>query len=579
MKSGVNPVTTEVIRNAFNAIAEDMSAALGHSAFSPIIYECHDYGVALFNECGETLGQAPGHPFFIGGLDWGVRSVLERYGEDGIEAGDVFIVNDSYITGGHLNDVDIISPVFSGEELVGFASTRAHWFDIGTAEPGFPVNTYEIYQEGLRLGPTRIVHAGRWIEDVIDILRMNSRSPKALIGDLNAQIAAGKMAQRRYSELIHRFGLEVIRECIDRIFDDSERKFREFIREIPDGIYVSEGCADNDFISEDPVPVKVSVTVCGDSMSIDTTGSSSQKRGNLNCGFANTVSAARLALVFLYPEAVPEVNHGSFRPLDVVAEPRSIFSAEEPAACMHPHPGMLMLDLVIRALSPVLPDYVAAGLPGDSWNVFIMGMDPDTGAFFVSGESQEGGWGANARADGESALIHSAAGDFRNMPVETTESRYPILIRRLALGVDSGGAGASRGGLNVVKEYEVLVDSLLTLHFDRSRTPSWGLFGGHAGSLPNVTVLDGRTSETSEYLKIEQLPIAAGSRVVAETGGGGGYGDPQERNPRLVSADVRDGYVSRQAASEIYGVAFVDDTGFEVDEGTTHRLRSNRKKT
>jgi len=579
MKTSINPVTTEVIRNAFNAIAEDMSAALGHSAFSPIIYECHDYGVALFNERGETLGQAPGHPFFIGGLDWGVRAVLERYGSDGIEAGDVFVVNDSYITGGHLNDVDIISPIYWDEELVGFASTRAHWFDIGTAEPGFPVNTYEIYQEGLRLGPTRVLHAGQWLDDIAEILRMNSRSPKALIGDLNAQIAAGKMAQRRYSELISRFGLDIVRACIDRIFDNSERKFRDFIRDIPDGVYESEGCSDNDFISEEPVPVKVSVTVRGDSMTIDTTGSSKQKRGNLNCGFANTISAARLALVFLYPDAIPEVNHGSFRPLEVVAEPRSIFSAEEPAACMHPHPGMLMLDLVIRALSSVLPDCVAAGLPGDSWNVFIMGTDPGTGEFFVSGESQEGGWGANAHADGESALIHSAAGDFRNMPVETTESRYPILIRRLELGIDSGGAGTFRGGLNVVKEYEVLVDSLLTLHFDRSRTPSWGLFGGHAGGIPRVTVMDSQTSEKEEYLKIEQLPVPGGSRIVAETGGGGGYGEPWARDLESVSADVRDGYVSRQAAETVFKVVFKDGPCLEVDEEATRVLRAEHKRT
>jgi N-methylhydantoinase B len=240
---------------------------------------------------------------------------------------------------------------------------------------------------------------------------------------------------------------------------------------------------------------------------------------------------------------------------------------------MHPHPGMLMLDLVIKSLAAVIPDCVAAGLPGDSWNVFVMGNRPDTGEFFVSGEAQEGGWGASAHADGESSLIHSAAGDFRNIPVETTESRHPIIIRRVALGRDSGGAGECRGGLNVVKEYELLTDSKVTLHFDRAKTPQWGLFGARAGAVPKVTLYPSDADETVEVLKVEQYPLKKGSRLVAESGGGGGYGSPLKRDPERVRLDVLNGYVSKEAAREVYGVVLIEDPDPQVDRDQTNALR------
>jgi N-methylhydantoinase B len=286
---------------------------------------------------------------------------------------------------------------------------------------------------------------------------------------------------------------------------------------------------------------------------LDTTGSAKQCKGNVNCGFPNTVSAARLALAFLFPSGEPEVNHGSFLPLKVVAEPGSVFAANAPAACRHPHPGMLMLDLVIKALAPVLPENVAAGLPGDSWNVFVMGQRPETGAFLVSGEALDGGWGACAKGDGESALIHSAAGDFPNVPVETLEGRFPIRVRSFRLGRDSGGPGRFRGGLNVIKEYEVETDCRLTLHFDRALTPQWGLFGGGEGGRSKVTLLPADGSPPRELLKIEQLPLKKGDRFICETGGGGGYGNPRDRDPERVKRDLFDGYVSREAAQKVYG--------------------------
>jgi N-methylhydantoinase B len=572
-----DPVTTEVIRNAYNAIADDMSATLARSAYSPIIYESHDYGIGLFNERAELLGQYAGLPLFTGGLDAGVRAVIDRYGLENIAPGDVFTVNDSYITGGHLNDVDVIGALEYDGRIIGFACIRAHWCDVGAAEPGFPVNTREIFQEGVRWGPTQIRSRGTWVRDVLDLLTLNSRMPVTLMGDLDAQLAAIALGQRRISDLVRRFGLESVSQCTQEIFRNTELKFRSFVRSIPDGVYEVEGASDNDGTNDEPVQVRVRVTVAGDHLTVDTTGSSRQRPGNINTGFANTISAVRLGLALLFPDPAPEINDGSFRCMKVVAEPGSIFAAESPAPCMRPHPVMLLLDLMIRALAPVLPDAVAAGLPGDSWNVFIMGRKPDNQEFFCSGEALDGGWGASAQADGASAVIHSAAGDFRNMPVESLEARYPVLLRRLQLGADSGGPGRHRGGLNVVKEYELLTDAAVTLHFDRARTPSWGLFGGGSGGKPSVRVLPASGSERILY-KVEQLTLARGSRFVAATGGGGGYGDPLDRSPELVRADVLDGYVSRDAAESAYGVVLQGDQN-EVDQRATQQLRHDRRPT
>ncbi|WP_156842127.1 hydantoinase B/oxoprolinase family protein [Novosphingobium aquimarinum] len=544
MSATLDPITSEVIRNAYNAIADDMSAMIARSAYSPIIYEAHDYGIALFDRHARLLGQYAGLPLFTGGLDAGLKATIERYGLENLKAGDVYTVNDTFITGGHLNDVDVVGVIADEGEVLGFIAIRAHWADIGTAEPGFPVNSRNIFQEGVRWGPTKIMEGGEFVRDVIDLLCLNSRVPRTLMGDLKAQLAAIRLGSERMIWLKNRFGQETIEACGEQIFQTTDRKFRDFISSIPDGVYTAQGTSDDDGVTPDPVEAKVTVTIAGDRMTVDTHGSSKQRAGNLNTGYANTVSAVRLALALLYPDAEPDINDGSFRAIEVIAEPGSIYAAEAPAPCMRPHPVMLLIDLIIKALSDVLPDHVAAGLPGDSWNIFLMGVDPQTGKGFTSGEALDGGWGASARGDGPSAVIHSAAGDFRNMPVETLEHRAPIRIRRLELGTDSGGAGKFRGGQNVIKEYEALCDMTVTLHFDRARTPEWGLFGGEDGASPVVTVYTTQEPEGSIVRKVEQLPLAKGDRFVAETGGGGGYGPVSQRAPEAHASDLADGVIS-----------------------------------
>ncbi len=575
MSSKIDPITTEVIRNAFYATAEDMSAVLNRSSYSPVIYESHDYGVSLYNEQVQLLAQAPGTPYFTGGLEAAVQAVVDKFGLDNMKAGDVFAVNDTYMVGAHLNDVDIVSVYVHDGKPVAFGAIRAHWEDVGAATPGHPAGTTEIYQEGIRIPPVRVMSGGELVRDVVDLFTLNSRTPRTLMGDLKAMVAAARMGEKRFLGLIERFGLDVIRQATQEIFEVTEAKYRDFISSIPDGVYEAEGCNDNDSVSDVPVFARVKVTVAGDEITVDTRGSDKQHAGNINVGLPSTHAMAKLALAFLYPSPTPEVNHGSFASVHVIAEKGSIFWSQEPVAGMRPVPVMLLLDLIFKALAPAIPERVAAGLPGDSWNWECYGRNPETGEFWLAGESMNGGWGASKGLDGVSAITHSVAGDFRNVPIETQESRCPILVKYLKLGIDTGGAGEWRGGLNTIKEFEALEDLAFQTHFERTKTPQWGLFGGHDGAIPNVTVYPSDGQDSYDVLKGTGISLKKGSRVVARTGGGGGYGDPLEREPERVLEDVLDEYVSREAARDVYGVVLTDDQNPRIDAAATERLRGS----
>jgi N-methylhydantoinase B len=569
----VDPVRTEVIRNAFLSAAEDMRATLWRSAFSPVIYEMKDCSVALLDEQTQLLAQAPGLPFFLGALSEVTQIVIDHVGRQNFQAGDVYILNDPYLTGSHLNDVDILSPVIEEGQLIGFAVTRAHWLDLGSKDAAYAIDGTEIYQEGLRLGPVKLVERGQLQQDIIDILARNSRLPRSLKGDMHAQIAACRMGERRYREIVGRFGLETVRTSMASVFTMTETLERAAVEAIPDGEYTAEGYQDNDFVTDEPIPVRVKVTVRGSEMTVDTHGSSRQRRGSTNCGFAQALSAVRLAYKFLIRPDVG-VSGGSFRALQVDVEPGSIFAAEEPAACLqYGTHTMLLVDLIIKALAPTMPAKVTAGLPGDAWNVIVIGSQPDDQKLFMCLESTAGGWGGSARADGDSGVVHFAAGDFKNLPVETLENKYPIHIGQYALGTDTGGPGRYRGGLNIVRDYEMLAeDSRLSLWFERTMTPQWGLFGGKAGAVPKVT-LEPDTDRERILLKVNHLPVIKGTQLRASTGGGGGYGPPWERETWRVREDVVDGYVSLAAAGENYGVYF-HKGGHDIDEERTRAARA-----
>lgn len=534
-------MTVEVIRNTYVSIASQMNNNLARSAYTPVIYEMKDCSVAIFDRDVRLLGQAPGLPIFLGGLDVAINTVLERFGADTMVPGDVFAVNDSSLVGSHLNDVTVLAPAFFGDTHIGFAATKAHWRDIGAKSPGHAMDTTEIFQEGFRLGPTRLYRGGRAETGIIDLLLRNSRFPRGVWGDLHAQIAACRTGERGLQALHERHGADKLAAVDAVIIGQSEELDRQEVRALPDGSWCASGELDSWGPGGRPVPIIVKVTVDDDQIILDLRGSSPQTPGSVNCGRAQTISAARLAFKFLInPHAA--VNDGTFRNLEVLTDEGSVFDARPPAACQYYYPHLgLMIDLMLKALSGACPERVVAGQPADAMNILFSGFDSD-GRQYVCGEATAIGWGASSDGDGVNAIANYGAGDLKNLPVEVVESRFPLRIHRYELNVGSGGVGQHRGGLGVVREYEPLLDGTsLSLWWERTRTPGWGLGGGGTGAPGSVVVHT--TDGDLEVLKVDRMLLSAGDRVTVKTGGGGGFGSISARTAEALAQDVENGYV------------------------------------
>lgn len=550
----LDPITTEIVRSAFSAAADEMNATLIRSAYTPIIYEMKDCSVAVLDAEHRVLGQSAGLPIFLGNLEICTRLTEEMYGREQWRPNDVWIMNDSYLTGTHLNDMTVFGPIFREDEVIGFSACRAHWLDVGAKDPGGPMDSTEIYQEGIRLGPTRIVDGGLQRPDVTDLLGRNSRFSYPAVGDLGAQIACVRTGQRRLDAIVDKYGKETILAARDEIFAQTERFEREAVAAIPDGVYYAEGSLDNDGVGEDSCWVRLAVEVSGDTMTIDLTDTDDAQRGPVNCGEAQAVSACRVAYKLLInPENPP--NGGAFRPLTVKVRRGSMLGAEEPSPCQwYFTPLGLLIDLVVKALADVLPDQAAAASYGDSMVIGIAGVDDRTGRPFFDLEPTVGGWGAWRGCDGEDGLINNVNGSLKDLPIEVIETKFPIRMTEYGFRADSGGPGRWRGGNGAIREYTIDCESAeLFLWFERSVTPAWGLFGGRAAAPPIVVLNPGRDDER-RMLKASRVTLKRGDVVRTMTGGGGGFGAVGERDPQLVEADVRNRHVSVEAARRSYGV-------------------------
>jgi N-methylhydantoinase B len=565
-------ITTEIIRNAILACAHDMSATLIRSAYTPIIYEGKDCSVAILDEHAEVLGQSTGLPVFLGNLETCVKATGERLGWDAFRPGDVFYMNDAYEAGTHLNDATIFSPIFWREQLVGFSTTCAHWLDVGAQDPGGSMNAREVYQEGMRWGPTRIVAEGEPCTEIIETLRLNGRFGTSLVGDMNAQIAACRTGEARFQRILDRFGYDAYLAAREEIYRQSEALEREAVTAIPDGTYHAEGVLDDDGRGSAPLPIRVAIVVEGDRLTIDLEGTAPQVEGPSNVSFTGTRSACRVAFKLLvHPERA--VDGGTFKCLEVKVPPASICSAEEPAPTQfYFTPLGLLIDLIVRALAPSMPSAVAAAHYGDSSVVRIAGRRPDDGSRFLMNGPHPGGWGAWDGGDGADGLINVVNGAFKDYPIEVVEQKYPLVVRGYGFRADSGGAGRFRGGCGIYRAIEVQSDVRLYSWFERSVTTAWGLFGGEAAIGPDVRVNPGRDDARGGLLKVNGEQLSAGDVLELRTGGGGGYGVAWERDVARVLDDVRDGFVSPKAAAERYGVVL--DAAGDVDEQKTAAARA-----
>jgi N-methylhydantoinase B len=546
--SSISPVTIEIIRSALIQAAEDMNRTLIRSAYTPTIYEGKDCAVALLDRDHNILGQSSGLPIFLGNLEECTRYTEELLGPDCWQPGDVWVLNDSYIGGTHLNDCTVFAPIFVSDELVGFATSRAHWVDMGSKDPGGSMDSTNIYQDGLRFPPVRLVAGGVEVPDMMRLVSLNVRFPYETLGDMRAQVACARMGAKRLGELYARYGQETIAAARDEIFTQTAELERERVLQIPDGEYTAEGYLDNDGVNLDTLlKVGVRVVVDGDQMTIDLTDTADQAEGPVNCGAAQAVSAARVGYKLLVSPEI-SLNGGSFGPLHVEVREGSMLGAREPAACQYYYSSLgMLIDLVVKALAPVMPERVAAASYGDSMIIQFTGDDPRSGAPFVTLEATVGGWGAWDGDDGETALINNVNGSLRDMPIEVVETLYPLRVHEYRIRQDSGGRGQWRGGNGVLREYEILADLDLSLWWERSVTPAWGAAGGQPGAAPQVTINPGAENEVS-LLKANSRRIERGTIVRCESGGGGGFGDPGERDRIAIDRDVSAGYISSSAA-------------------------------
>jgi N-methylhydantoinase B len=572
--TGLDPITLEVIRNALPAISDEMSADLRRASYNMMIYEVGDYCCALVAPNGDLIAQnGGGVSHFVADLGVVAVDAVEQWGAHGFVPGDVLITNHQKVAGQHLNNVVVSMPVFVAGRLVCFSMVRAHWVDIGGLSTGFGAGgaVSDPWMEGLQLDQLKIHEAGRPNDTLLRILRANIRFPEASLGDLRGQIAACQLGARRIEELYARYGSDVVTAATEQIYRESEQRCRNVVAQIPDGVYEASAFLDDDGkVRGERVDIHVRVTIAGSDMTIDLSGCSGQRVGAIN---SRTKAGAMVAYKALTTPEEP-VNAGAFRALEVIIPDGNLMMASYPAPMAEwSTPLPTVVDTIARALAPAMRERVPAahlGFLGGA--VVFTGVDPATGQRFVVQTLEGGGWGGRPHEDGPSASLSVCQGDVRNAPIETIELRCPVVIEERKLRPDSAGPGMHRGGFGVEIVVRNLVPGRWNLSQPRRRgCPPWGLWGGRDGAPPKY-LLKTPADEDFEPVDVVLHEVPAGSRAALRTSGGGGWGDPFDRDPEAVLHDVREGLVTVAHAEREYGVVIVDG---RLDADATARRRAS----
>lgn len=552
----LDPITVEVIRRRLVAIADGVDLNVSRTAFSPYIYEYKDYAVAIVDAEGALICQCTGGiPIFVADvMSAAVRDGLEIYADEGIERGDVIITNYSGTLGQHLNNVAMYTPIFSETTIIGFMVVVMHWVDVGGKQIGsISLDATEIFQEGIQFRSVKLHRRGIRVEDIYRIIQYNTRLPTSVMGDIESQVGGCLMGRDEVEGLIARYGVSIYRRAIQAIWTNSETAVRKAIAAIPDGEYRAETFLDNDGLtSDEPLRLAVRVIIAGDEFTLDLSGVAPQAISPINSGVSGGgQTVARLGFRYLL---VPDgdVNEGTFRPLRLVLPPGTLVSADDKAPMgSYNVPLPSLVDLIIKALTAVLPDRTAAGHFGTFSTLSITGKRDKSSALFQCHDSGFGGWGALSDADGPGPFRTMCHGDTRLIPIEVQEATYPLIIEEFGLRQDSGGAGKHRGGLGLKRVYKALGPCTARTRFDRTKFPPWGLNGGHSGA-PGSVEVHASTGGKTDGLR-GNLMLKEGDRLVVCTGGGGGFGDPAQRDRGAVRNDVERGYVSEEAARDVYG--------------------------
>ncbi len=560
-----DPATFEIVKNSLYKIAEEMRVVLAKTAFSPLLKSAGDYSCGVFDARGEMVAQGPDLPIHLGSMPDAVRAVVGAFADD-VHENDVFIHNDPYFGGSHLPDVNVVRPAFYEGKLIGYACLRAHWPDIGSATPGSYGAVSEIFGEGLRLPPLRLISRGSVNVDLEKLILANVRTPDERKGDLGAQLAATLRATERLQALARRYGVRQLIANMAAVMDYSERLMRAALQDLPDGEGFFEDFCDGDGIADDangndaPFWIRMSVKKKADRLVVDFAGTDPQVKGPMNAPLSVTASGVYCGLkTAIDPSNFIPPNSGCWRAITVTAPRGSVVNAEFPAPVVYANHEMShrVADMVMGALANFMPHQVMACSQGTSAILTLGGIDPRNGRSYVSYETVKGGYGARPNKDGIN-VIASGISNTMNTPVEILEMAFPVRIERYEVNPDSGGAGRFRGGCGARRVWRMLAGTATgALCMERMTSPPFGLLGGKAGAAAVVTLTtpDGHS---------RQLPSKgafawpAGAVIDMITPGAGGFGPPAERDPRQIGRDLLDGYVSGAAARRDYDIADPD---------------------
>jgi N-methylhydantoinase B len=557
-----DPITLEIIRHAVLAIPNHIDVNITRTAYSPLIYEYKDYAVGIVDAEGSLIAQSEGGiPLFIANaLGVAVRDGIHVHGVNNIRAGDVLITNHAGTMGQHLNNVVMYTPIFSGPELFGFMAVLVHWTDVGGNVVGSFVShsNTTIFQEGVQFRSIKLLREGVPDPAIYRTIEANTRLPRQVLGDMEAQLNGCLRGREMMSEVIDRYGISAVHAMVTQLWDRSEAAARTVVRSIPDGIYQARSELDNDGIMLDQrIPIEVMIRINGEEIDVDLSGCADQLLGPINSGReGGAVAAARIAFKYLMDPSEP-ANEGLFRPLHVSIPEGTFLSATGTAALgSYSLPLASVIDTILKALVPAMPERLAAGHHANFGVHLFHGHDPKTGELYQHLETAHGGWGASNGFDGPGPYKTMAHGDTLDVPAEAIEALYPLRVEEACLITDSGGAGAFRGGLGVRRTICALAPCELRVLNERTRCPPWGILGGREAGTPSTVIA--RNAGGSETVLKGAVSLLPGDRIHMVSSGGGGYGDPLQRDPAAVARDATFGRISVAAAKTVYGVLLAD---------------------
>lgn len=565
-----NPIVTQIIRKGLVASADEMARNLCRTAYNTVVYEIHDYGIGLHDASGDVIADSPGLAISTGANDYGIKMVRDVLGEDVMGDGDVFILNYPYWSSAHTLDPLVFAPIFQGGKLIGYSSCRVHVLDLKQKTAGYVLDSKDVSEEGLMFPGSRLYREGVPNDDILNVIRTNSRMPERTLGDIHAQVSACWSGMQRMIQMASKYGADTMSHAMAEIQGHGERLARIALRDLPNGTWVAEDFVDSDGIDQDvPLRLRAAVTISDDSMAVDWSGSEAGVKGPFNLPLGKTRALSGLIFKALTTPKEP-VSAGNFAPLRVITEPGSIMHAVDPMPTFTQWTGILAGEVILKALAQGMPDRVPACSGGDVSSMMGWGVDPRSGQTWLEATNEAIGFGGGQWADGEDGIMHLTQPGCRNNPVEVLETKAPMVVESYGYRQDSGGAGLHRGGVGVNRHYRFEAAAKAICLVSKTKSAPWALEGGECGKPARIVLDEGTDSESVN--QGGSFPRQSGSKLNNYTGGGGGYGDPMARPPQDVLSDVLDGFVSVDAAGADYGVLFTSDMA--VDTEATARTRT-----